>query len=190
MAFQKLNWIGLALGVLLVNWPASMVIGQVESEQSRTAEIDDRSKQLAQSLSGVKLVGNFTVHGRDLSDLSPESYYILSAEKQPEGDFWVITTRIKYGRFDLTVPLALEIKFAGDTPVITVDKLTIPGMGTFDARVLIRPDGYAGTWAHDDVGGHLFGTIEKLTDQELQDLQGRARRNRSTDDKNTSETDR
>jgi hypothetical protein len=39
-------------------------------------------------------------------------------------------------------------------------------LGTFDARVVIHDQKYAGTWKHGEVGGHLFGTIEKLQPQE------------------------
>ena len=59
----------------------------------------------------------------------------------------------------MTVPLSLPIYWAGKTPVITVDNLKVPGLGTFDARVVINNDKYAGTWKHGDVGGHLFGKI-------------------------------
>lgn len=148
-----------------------------ESQELGTATAE-QVKLVTDALSGVKLSGNFTFHGKDEKSLVPEEYYILSAEKQSLGEFWVLTARIKYGTHDVTVPMAMEIKFAGDTPVITVDKLTIPGMGTFDARVLIRPDGYAGTWAHDQVGGHLFGTITKLSESELAELRTRVKRNR------------
>jgi hypothetical protein len=40
--------------------------------------------------------------------------------------------------------------------------LNIPGLGTFSAHVVIDGDKYAGTWAHGKVGGHLYGTIEKM----------------------------
>ena len=60
---------------------------------------------------------------------------------------------------DLTVPVPVQVKWAGKTPVITVDKVSIPGLGTFSARVLLDNDRYAGTWSHDEKGGHLFGEI-------------------------------
>ncbi len=148
-------------------------IGCTTSElrgQEAAAHEDDHINKLSEFLSGVKLTGHFTVTGRDLGQLTAEEYYILKAEKLSEGDFWSITARIKYGNNDLTVPLVLDIKWAGNTPVITVDRLTIPGMGTFDARVIIRTDAYAGTWRHDEVGGHLFGTIERLSAEELAEL--------------------
>ena len=91
-------------------------------------------------------------------------YEIIKAEKAAEGDDWNLVARIQYGEHDVTLPLPpIEIKWAGKTPVITVDQVTLPGLGTFDARVVIRRGKYAGTWAHGQVGGHLFGEIKKST---------------------------
>jgi hypothetical protein len=80
--------------------------------------------------------------------------------KLPTGDLWLFKVRIRYGDHDVTVPLPLTVNWAGKTPVIVVDQLTIPALGTFDARVVIAGARYAGTWQHGEVGGHLFGKIE------------------------------
>ncbi len=72
-----------------------------------------------------------------------------------------IQTRIKYGDHDVTVPIVITILWAGQTPVMTLDKVVVPGLGTFSARVVFHEDKYAGTWSHDDVGGHLFGKVEE-----------------------------
>ena len=111
-------------------------------------------------LTGAKLTGMFTVDGRPLDKLTAEQYEIQKVEKQTEGDWWLITARIKYGEKDFSVPVPAEVKWAGTTPVITLDKVTLPGYGTFSARVVFHGQRYAGTWQHDDKGGHLFGTIE------------------------------
>jgi hypothetical protein len=58
----------------------------------------------------------------------------------------------------------LDVKWAANTPVITLDELTIPVLGTFSARVVLHDNKYAGTWRHDAVGGHLFGVIEKASE--------------------------
>jgi hypothetical protein len=121
-------------------------------------------KDLAERLHRVKLTGNFTILGKD-GPLVKEEYYILNAKKLDQGEMWLLNARIKYGDHDLTVPLPLEIQWAAETPVITLDKLTIPGLGTFGARVLFHEKSYAGTWSHDKVGGHLFGTFEKMKDE-------------------------
>jgi hypothetical protein len=120
-------------------------------------------KKLEADLTNVKLIGRFTIAGREDREPRPEEYTISSAMKLPEGDMWLIKARIKYGDKDMTVPMPLEIKWAGDTPVITLTDLTIPGLGTFTSRVVIYDNRYAGTWQHGKVGGNLFGRMEKVT---------------------------
>ena len=117
-------------------------------------------------LTNTKLVGSFTVTGAEDRKLREEEYTITRVEKLDKGDWWEIESRIKYGKHDVTVPMKMEVKWAGKTPVITVDRLFVPGLGTFDARVLLRKDKYSGTWAHDDVGGHLFGKIVQMDDSD------------------------
>jgi len=135
----------------------------VQSVANGEKESDDRIEKLSAYLSGTRWSGQFTITGEDAKPPAPEYYEILEATKGESGDYWNLVARIKYGDKDTTLPLPpIEIKWAGETPVITVDRVTIPGFGTFDARVLIRKGQYAGTWSHDRVGGHLFGKIEKM----------------------------
>lgn len=108
------------------------------------------------------MVGTFMVDGDNSGKRMNERYEISKVVKSPKGDYWSFFSRIKYGDHDVTVPIPVQVKWAGTTPVITVDNLTIPGMGTFDSRVLISDGKYAGTWRHGKVGGLMFGHIEKL----------------------------
>ena len=133
------------------------------------ADQEKRYQQFEKQLSGVKFVGRFTVLGKEEGPLAKEEYTIQSAKKMPRGDYWLITARIKYGRHDITLPLPLEVKWAADTPVITLTELSIPGLGTFSSRVVIYNKKYAGTWTHGKVGGHLFGTVEKLDTESRSD---------------------
>ncbi len=138
-----------------------------EDDSDTGDEVDaDRQRRLEKfrnSLTNTKFIGRYTITGDEKAGLpKPEEYTITSVKKLPKEDFWEITARIKYADHDVTVPLVMEVKWAASTPVITVNQLFVPGLGTFDARVLLRKNQYAGTWAHGDVGGHLFGRIEKL----------------------------
>ena len=99
-------------------------------------DLPKRYQNFKERLSGTRLTGKFTVTSEPDQDLTAESYEILDVEKMDEGDFWRITARIKYGKNDVTVPLAIQVKWAGNTPVMTVDSLFVPGLGTFDARVV------------------------------------------------------
>lgn len=134
--------------------------GEPVSENNST---DLRGQRLANYLSGKKFVGRFTVDGSGDFEPKVEEYEIRSCEKLPQDDLYRLNARIKYGKVDQEVPLEIKILFAGETPVITLDSMWIPGMGTFDARVLIRRDRYSGTWKHDSKGGHLFGKLEPVT---------------------------
>ena len=65
----------------------------------------------------------------------------------------------QYGGKDVTLPIPLPIRWAGDTPIVVVDNVTLPGFGTVSARVMFFDDHYAGYWKHGDHSGHLFGVI-------------------------------
>lgn len=143
--------------------------GAPQTDQPATKSKDESQQEiiarLEKFLTGTKWTGNFIIEGKE--GLIEEHYEILSAKKTEFGDKWNLITRIKYGGHDTTLPLPpIEIKFAGKTPVITVDRAFIPGLGTFDARVVIRQGKYAGTWKHGKKGGYLFGTIESMSDEE------------------------
>jgi len=53
----------------------------------------------------------------------------------------------------------VQVKWAGDTPVITLDNVGIPGGNSYSARVLIYNKTYAGTWSGGDHAGLLNGVI-------------------------------
>jgi hypothetical protein len=162
--------------VLLSLFAASMVIPQavdaqtgvseaeVTDQDSSVAQPTTREERLAAYLTGAKFVGQFTVDGKAGAAPKTEEYTISKCEKLPQENLYRFTARIKYGDVDSEVPMPLKVLWSGKTPVITLDNLTIPGMGTFSARVLIHSDRYAGIWQHDAVGGHMFGKIEKAKD--------------------------
>ncbi len=127
-----------------------------------TAQSDQKAlyEKFEQTLSGAVMVGQFTILGKE-GPLRREEYTIKSVRKLPEGDVWLFQARIKYGDKDITLPLPLNVLWAGDTPVITLTDLTIPGVGTCGARVVVHNDSYAGTWTHGNARGHMFGVIKK-----------------------------
>jgi hypothetical protein len=132
---------------------------------SQDAKKPDRAqleKEFQEKLTGATLVGHFSVVGRtDDKPADPERYE-LTRVKKLEGDDYLFQARIKYGRFDVTVPLKLKVYWADDTPMISLTNIAIPGLGSeFTSRVLFYGDRYAGTWQHGKVGGHMWGTIER-----------------------------
>lgn len=141
---------------------AAPLVAQEPAKPAGASPTPEMIKKLTEELTNVKLIGTFTISGREDAAPKPEEYTITSALKLPDGDVWLIKARIKYGGKDVTLPLPLEIKWAGDTPVITLTDLEIPTLGTFSSRVVIYEGRYAGTWQHGKVGGHLFGRLEKV----------------------------
>jgi hypothetical protein len=135
----------------------------INDKKGTTSEKADQSREqkLAEYLSGAIFAGKFTIDGREEGSPKTEEYTISKCEKLDAPDMYRMTARIKYGETDSEVPLDIKILWSGNTPVITLDSLWIPGMGTFGARVLIHSGRYAGTWQHDAVGGHMFGKIKK-----------------------------
>jgi hypothetical protein len=140
--------------------------GESSDVQSPPQSADSRQRQLdldaafEKMLSGATLAGSFTSTGEeaDPTKLSREKY-TLGSIKKLQGDYWLIPARIEYGDKDVTIPLTLPVRWAGDTPVIVVDEVGLPGFGTVSARVMFFADHYAGYWKHGKSGGHLFGTI-------------------------------
>lgn len=154
---------GATLGILLGMLVCAGANGQVSSD----AKTDVLSQQLQSQLSGAVFVGHFTDDATPSDDGSlqtnEERYEIISAERMTDSNLWLIQARIKYSEKDMKVPVPVVIEWAGKTPVMTLDQVTIPGMGTFDARVVLTKTRYAGTWRHDQHGGHLFGHIERAS---------------------------
>lgn len=124
-------------------------------------------KEFAESMSGATLVGYFTTDGHEANGLAEEKYRLKTVKKLANGDFWLF--EYQYGEKGVVIPLPLEMKWAGDTPVITLTDAAIPGVGTFTARVLFYRGEYAGTWSAKDHGGKLFGKIVKDDDEKPAD---------------------
>jgi len=117
----------------------------------------ENEKRFQEMMSGVTLVGHSTRANKE--GVGGEERYVIDKVSKLGGETWVIQARIKYGSHDLPVPVPVTIKWAGDTPVITLTDLAIPGLGTYTARVLLYRGRYAGTWSAKDHGGEMFGKI-------------------------------
>ena len=117
----------------------------------------ENEKKFQEMMSGVTLVGHSTRANKE--GVGGEERYVIDKVSKLAGDTWVIQARIKYGSHDLPMPVPVTIKWAGDTPVITLTDLAIPGLGTYTARVLLYRGQYAGTWSAKDHGGEMFGKI-------------------------------
>ncbi len=113
-------------------------------------------REFVEKMNGAALVGRFTIRGREDRVATPDRYDLYSVDKVGP-DQWRFNAKI--GESGVTVPIVVRMTFADDTPIILMTDASIPGMGTFTARVFFHGDLYAGTWEHAGRGGgHMFGT--------------------------------
>jgi hypothetical protein len=145
-----LLWLALVLGTAAV----TLLLTRGRSDVSQ-GQLD---RQFAQMMSGVTLVGHSTTTGRE--ELSGEERYVIESVTRLTGDTWLFQSRFKYSTHDVPMVIPVQIKWAGDTPVLCLTDFTIPGMGTFTARVVFYRDQYSGTWSAEKYGGQMFGRLE------------------------------
>ncbi len=131
-------------------------------------------KQFQETLAGATLKGTWQMTGEGgLTGHAPliaaqeETYTIGNVTKGVQ-DYWMIQARIRFADKDVTVPVPVRVVWAEGTPIITVNDVFIPGVGTYSARVMIFKDFYAGTWCSDskNYGGVMSGRITRLTTPE------------------------
>lgn len=136
---------------------------QEPSPSPQQNALSSNEQRFQEMLSGVTLTGHFTITGEEDSSILREEKYTIRKVTKLSDDHWLFFARIQYGGRDVTAPLKLGVKWADDTPVITLTDLELPNLGTFTARVIIYRGQYAGTWSSGKHGGHLFGIITKNT---------------------------
>ena len=130
------------------------------SLNAQTPDQAELEARFAKQMNGCRMVGAFTVDGSE-EPPSEESYTISKVEKL-EGDQWRFSAEMKFGLQSFTFPIAVNVRWAGDTPMIQVTDLAFPTGGRYTARVLIYGDRYAGTWSGGPRGGAMFGRVESL----------------------------
>ena len=141
-----------------------------QAEELTEAEIAVRDEAFSKSMAKCVLVGSFTIDGKE-SEGAPkaERYEIESVTKASE-NLWIFMTRVKYGKLDTKLPITVPVEWAGDTPMVSLTNANLPGLGEgFSARVIFHENRYAGTWQHGKIGGHMFGRIERATDEPAKD---------------------
>jgi hypothetical protein len=158
-AVRGIRWIGLVVLLFVVfaaGWLTAKTGMGSTFDPSTLPEVE---RQFVEKMNGAALVGRFTVSGREDRPARPDRYDLYSVDKVGP-DQWRFNAKI--GENGTTLPVVVTMKFADDTPIILMTGATIPGMGTFTARVFFYGDEYAGTWSHDGRGGgHMFGRVEK-----------------------------
>jgi hypothetical protein len=125
---------------------------------SQAVEMTPAEAEFQQMMTNVVLEGFFTVgDGKELYD---DRYVIDSVTKIKDG-VWRFAARVQYNKKDIAVSINVPVYFAGDTPVISLTRQAVQGLGTYDTRLVIYKGGYAGTWGGGACGGNMFGNIVK-----------------------------
>jgi len=136
--------------------PAALVACSLFAQSS--TPLTPLEKEFQDSLTGVVLEGQSTHDGKP--GVADDKYDIERIEKGA-GDQWTFYVKVSMKGRETVLPLPIEVKWAGDTPVITLTDKSLPGMGTYTARVVVYRGQYAGTWKGGSGGGKVFGTIKK-----------------------------
>jgi hypothetical protein len=159
---RRILWTGVllivAVGIFGAGWIAGRTgIGPVVEPASLT----DAERAFAERMRGVTLVGSFTTAGRENRTPRDDRYVIESVEKIGD-DLWRFNARMDCCGLDgRAIPIAIPMRWVGDTPMIMMTDTSLPGIGTFTVRLFFYEDRYAGTWQGDRGGGLMYGRIEQ-----------------------------
>ena len=156
----------LALVILAVIFAGGWLVGRTGLGSAvNPASLNDVERQFTERMRNVKLVGSFTVVGREDRTPRSDGYDIDSVEKVGD-DLWRFNAGMKCCGVNGTIPIVVPMRFTGDTPMIMMSDTSLPGLGTFTVRLFFYGDRYTGTWQHGNVGGLMSGRIEKRTPAE------------------------
>ena len=120
--------------------------------------LNAHEKQVQESLTTVTMTGFFTVG--DAPETKEDKYTIERVTKIAE-DLWAFDAKIGYNNREFKATVKVPVKWAGETPVLTLSNYLIKDHGVFSARILIFNGMYAGTWGAQAHGGKMFGKIVK-----------------------------
>ena len=118
--------------------PASL-LAQVDPEVAERRALESAFEKL---MSGCQMTGQFTEIGSDRAP-QKDSYKIAKVKKLRD-EKWQFDATIEYNGKSVTLPLAVDVYWAGDTPTIQVTDLNVPTLGRFNARIVIYDNQYAG----------------------------------------------
>jgi hypothetical protein len=140
-------------------WTAFVLILAVTAQEpATTVEMTPVEKEFQEMMTNVIMVGHFTVG--DKTELYDDRYVIEGVTKVKDG-LWRFNARVQFNKKDVPVAINIPIFFAGDTPVLSLPRQSIQGLGMYEARLVIYKGGYAGTWGGGAGGGKMFGNIIK-----------------------------
>ena len=129
---------------------------KAEKPKPTTEELENK---FIATLSNATMSGRWCSIKDGVMGPEKEDKYTIVSVKKVSGDNWIINARVQYNKTDIIAPIPVQVKWAGDAPVIIVDKVPMPGGSVYNARVMIFDHTYAGTWSGGKHTGLLNGLI-------------------------------
>jgi len=127
----------------------------------------EQEKQFREMMENSVLKGTWQMTGEaglaGKAPLAParEDKYTIGKVSKASDDYWIINARVQYADKDVSIPVTVRVIWAEDTPIITLDKMALPGLGNYSARVMVYRGFYCGTWFGTNYGGVMSGQIVK-----------------------------
>ena len=150
-----------ALSILTIALASSPSPAADEKSSSNPPTLNKLEQEFVDMLSHSTLDGHWRLASPgEMGEEKVEKYSIATVTKI-KGERWLIWARIQYGSKDVNIPVPVSVRWAGDTPILSVTDAGLPGLGTYTARVMFYRNLYTGTWFGSDHGGMLSGTIQK-----------------------------
>jgi len=140
---------------MMLLFVASVLLAQ---DAAAPVTLNASEKQFQEAMTNVTLTGFFTVG--DERETHDDAYVVEKVSKIGD-DLWAFDARISYNKRDFKATVKVPVKWAGETPVLTLSNYLIKGQGVYSARILIFNGMYAGTWGAQAHGGKMFGKIVK-----------------------------
>jgi hypothetical protein len=143
-----------------------LLIAPLKAQETKGTNAEELESKFKAAMTAVTMTGRWCpVKDGVLGEEKEDKYTIVTVEKV-SGDSWVINAKMQYGKREVVAPIPVQVKWAGDTAVIVVDNLQMPGPGgyggtAYSARVLVHENTYAGTWSGGNRTGLLKGVITK-----------------------------
>lgn len=160
---MKLRTILFTLVTIVFLNPAHGLVAQdaAAGEPAAPAAMNEQEQAFSDRLENARFTGRWSLVAEGKIGEERTDEYLINSATKVRGDDWVIVTRMRFGTVDVNVPITVQVKWAGDTPVISVSELAIPNVGTYSARVVVDKDQYGGSWRGQGYGGLMYGVIEK-----------------------------
>jgi len=171
--YARIAWLMLIVGCAAQTLIAAPTAKKHHSDAKKSSTSTKRvqlEKKFESLLTNATLEGLWQMTGegglkskQPLTPPKPERYTIISATKIGEND-WLIQARVEIADDkDITIPVPVRVFWAGDTPVITLDEISLPMLGTYSARVMMHSQFYSGIWWSyaKNYGGTMAGRIIK-----------------------------